>query len=357
MNRHACGTIAAAIVFVLASAALSSAQWLTYRDPRIPRTGDGRPNLSAPAPRAADGKPDLSGMWGLDAGASLFYIAGGLKPNEIQPAAFEALRRRSTVPDTEDQPGCHPEGPRFNHFVALSSKIVQTPTLIVVLAENLTYRQIFLDGRPLPEVSNPSWMGYSVGHWEGDTLVVETIGYKDLTSLDLAGSPHSEGLRLVERYRRTDFGHLEIEETLSDPALYSRPIAVTVTGTLVPDTDLLEYVCAENEKDHREHHLVGTGAEELKSVTPVTLPANVLAQYVGSYDFRWPEQPTVPSIWQVTMNNEMLFLAGGALVPLSETQFMWGSGQRVRFVKDAQGRVSHFVFAAVEGDLIGKRLR
>ena len=108
----------------------------------------------------------------------------------------------------EDQPGCHPEGPRFNHFVALSSKIVQTPTLIVVLGENLTYRQIFLDGRPLPDVSNPSWMGYSVGHWEGDALVVETIGYKDMTSLDLAGSPHSEGLRLVERYRRTDFGHM-----------------------------------------------------------------------------------------------------------------------------------------------------
>jgi hypothetical protein len=357
MKRIMFGRIALSIALALATAAPVAAQWLVYRDPRIPRTADGRPNLSAPAPRMPDGKPDLSGMWGLDAGASLFYIIGGLKPDEIKPSALEALQRRGSTPDMEDQPGCHPEGPRFNHFIALSSKIVQTPTLIVVLAENLTYRQIFLDGRPLPDVSNPSWMGYSVGHWEGDTLVVETIGYKDMTALDLAGSPHTEGLRLVERYRRSDFGHMEIEETLSDPALYSRPIALTVKGTLVPDTDMLEYVCAENEKDHRDHHLVGTSAEEQKSVKPVTLPANVLSQYVGSYDFRWPEQPTIASIWEVTMRDGMLFLAGAPLISLSETQFVWGGGERVRFEKDAQGRISHFVFAAVEGDLVAKRLR
>ena len=199
-------------------------------------------------------------------------------------------------------------------------------------------------------------MGYSVGHWEGDTLVVETIGYNDTTKLDFAGHPHTEDLRLIERYRRLDFGHMEIEETFSDLAVYRRPLTVTVKATLVPDTELLEYVCAENEKDRQGQHLVGTVSEERKAIKPVKVAPEILAQYVGTYDFRWPENPTVPSVWAVTMANGELFLVGAPLTPLSETQFLWADSNRLEFVRDTQGRVTHFVMTFVEGNLIVKRI-
>ena len=248
---------------------------------------------------------------------------------------------------------CLPEGPRFNHFVAMPKKIVQTPTLIVVLSEDLSFRQIFMDGRPLPEDPNPSFMGYSVGRWEGDTLVVETIGYKDRTWLDWAGHPHSEGLRVTERYRRLDFGRIEIEETFHDPEVYSQPIKVQVKATLVPDTDLLEYVCKENEKDR--DRLIGTLSEVHKTHTPVHVAPAVLAQYVGTYDFRFPENPTIPSIMTVGLVNGTLTLGGAPLVPIAENRFLFGSNP-IEFVKDKHGRVTHFVGTFVEGDIPGKKL-
>jgi hypothetical protein len=331
------------------------AQWLNYPTPGIPRTSDGAPNLKTPAPRTPDGKPDFSGIWGTDAGAALFYVLGDLKPDEIKPGVRELVEERAENYQRDDQQvRCLPEGPRFNHFVALPKKIVQTPTLIIVLSEDLTYRQIFLDGRPLPTDPSPSFMGYSVGRWEGDTLVVESIGYKDSTWLDFAGHPHSEALRLTERYRRPDFGHLEIEETFEDREIYSRPWKVRVKATLVPDTDLLEFVCSENEKDRPL--LIGTVSAEKKTFTPVKVAPDILAKYVGSYDFRWPENPTVSSEWPVTMANGELFLQGAPLTPLSETQFVWADGNRLEFVKDAQGRVTHFVVILVEGDLVARRM-
>jgi|SRR5262245_28412209 len=347
----------AVILFLFCATSSVHAQWLKHPTPGIPRTPDGAPNLAAPAPRTAEGKPDFSGVWGFDAGPSLFYIAGGLKPDEIQPWAREAAKQQTENFARDDQiTRCLPEGPRFNHFLAFPNKIAQMPTLMIVMAENLSYRQIFLDGRALPEVVTPSFMGYSVGHWEGDTLVVETIGYKDTTMLDFAGHPHTENLRLTERYRRLDFGHMEIEETFSDPAIYSRPLTLTVKATLVPDTELLEYVCAENEQDRQGQHLVGTVSEGLKAIKPVKVAPAILAQYVGTYDFRWPENPTIPSLWPVTMANEELFLQGAPLIPLSETYFAWADSSRVEFVKDAAGHVTHFVLTMVEGDLIGKRI-
>jgi hypothetical protein len=331
------------------------AQWLKYPTPGIPRTRDGAPNLSAPAPRTPDGKPDFSGIWGTDAGGSLFYILGDLKPDEIKPGVRELVEQRAENFQRDDQQvRCLPEGPRFNHFVALPKKIVQTPTLIVILSEDLTYRQIFLDGRPLPKDPSPSFMGYSVGRWEGDTLVVESVGYKDTTWLDFAGHPHSEALRITERYRRLDFGHIEIQETFEDRDFYSRPLTVTVKATLVPDTDLLEYVCAENEKDRPL--LVGTVTEEKKRFKPVKVAPDILSKYVGAYDFRWPENPTIPSLWPLTMADGNLFLQGAPLVPLSESEFVWADSNRVEFVKDAQGRVSHFVIILVEGNLVARRV-
>jgi hypothetical protein len=336
------------------TATLLGAQWLKYPTPGIPRTADGRPNLSAPAPRTADGKPDFSGVWGMDAGPSVFYIAGDLKPDEIAPWARDLVRQRDETLGRDDpQARCLPEGPRFTHFLALPKKIVQTPGLIVILSEDLSFRQIFLDGRPLPENPSPSFMGYSVGRWEGDTLVVDSTGYKDATWLDLTGHPHTEALRVTERYRRIDFGRMEIQETLHDPAIYARPLTLTVKATLVPDTDLLEYVCNENEKDRPR--LIGTLSQVQKAFTPAKVAPAVLAQYVGTYDFRFPENPTVGSMMSVTLTEGTLRLGGAPLIPMSETRFLWGSNP-LEFVKDARGRVTHFVSVWVEGDLVARRV-
>ena len=347
------GVCALVMLFALGMGA-AGAQWLNYPTPGLPRTKDGKPNLSAPAPRTADGKPDFSGVWGLDAGPSLFYIAGELKPGDAKPAVAKMLAERSENIGFDDPiVHCLPEGPRFNHFVAFPKKIVQTPSLIIVLGEDLSYRQIFMDGRPLPKDPSPSFMGYSVGRWEGDTLVVETIGFKDRTWLDWAGHPHSERLRLTERWRRLNFGRLEIQETFTDPEYYSRPMNVKVVGTLVPDTDLLEYVCAENEKDRPK--LIGKASEVMKQNQPVKVAPAVLSQYVGTYDFRFPENPTIPSLMQVALNDGMLFIGPVPLVPISETRFLLGPNP-LEFVKNAQGRVTHFFTTTVEGDLVGRRL-
>jgi hypothetical protein len=345
----------AAIGLLLAGSSPLQGQWLNHPTAGLPRTRDGAVNLSAPAPRTREGKPDFSGVWGMDAGPSLFYIAGGLKPDEIKPFVRELIKQR-TENFQRDDPGtkCLPEGPRFTHSPALPKKIVQTPTLMIILSEDLSYRQIFLDGRSLPPDPSPSFMGYSVGHWEGDTLVVESIGFKDATWLDFAGNPHSEKLRITERYRRLNVGRLEIEETLEDKEIYARPLQARVTGTLVPDTELLEYVCTENERDRQR--LIGTVTEERSAVKPVTVAASILRQYVGTYDWRWPENPTIASLWPITMMDDMLFLQGAPLVPLSDTVFVWADSNRLEFVKDPQGRVTHFRLTMVEGDLIARRV-
>jgi hypothetical protein len=354
MNTLLSGGVLAVLVI---AASPVHAQWLNHPTPGTPRLRNGQANLSAPTPRQPDGKPDFSGVWGFDGGPSLFYLAGGLKPEEIQPWAREAVQRASDTLGRDDQfTKCLPQGPRFNHFVGFPNKIVQTPKLMMVLSEDLSYRQIFMDGRKLPEVTAPSFMGYSVGHWESDTLVVETIGYKDTTLLDFAGNPHTENLRVTERYRRLDFGHMEIQETFADPGVYSRPLTTTVKATLVPDTELLEYVCAENEKDRRGNRLIGTISEEMKNVVPVKVAPSVLAQYVGSYDFRFPENPTIPSVWPITMANGELLLNGAPLTPLSETKFVWAGNARLEFFKDGQGRVTRFEIVYVEGNLVGRRM-
>jgi hypothetical protein len=343
-------------VVILGTASTSQGQWLKYPTPGTPRTASGAPNLAAPAPRTAEGKPDFSGIWGLDGGPSMFYLPGGLKPDEIKPFVGQLLKERGENFGKDDQQNrCLPEGPRFNHFPALPRKIVQTPGLMLMLSEDMSFRQIFLDGRPLPKDPTPSFMGYSVGHWEGDTLVVESIGFKEATWLDFAGNPHTEGLKLTERFRRLNFGEMEIVETFEDPAIYSRPMTVRVKGTLVPDTDLLEYVCAENERDRPK--LIGTATAEMKAVKPVKVAPEILKQYAGEYDFRWPENPTVPSVWPIAFDGGQLLLNGAPLIPLSETEFLWAAGNRLRFVKDGAGRVTHFVITLVEGDLVVRKMK
>jgi len=196
-----------------------AAQWLKEPTKGIPRTADGKPSLSAPAPRGPDGRPDLAGLWRLDAGPYGGNVLADLKPADIQPWA-DALYKQRMEDLGKDDPAtfrCLPQGHRVMFGAGGWARIIQTPQVIAILYENLSHRQIFLDGRALPSDPHPSFMGYSVGRWEKDTLVVESIGFKDTTWLDFGGHPHSEELRIVERYRRPDFGHIELKQTLRIP--------------------------------------------------------------------------------------------------------------------------------------------
>ena len=231
-----------AAILSLMSASLT-AQWPNQATPGIPRTADGKPDLAAPAPRAADGKPDLSGVWRFKTGSYVVYVTSVLKPGEIQPWAEAVYQKRANgFRKDSDGIACLPPGPKAGIAgLGFPMKIVQTPNLVVVLYEYQTiFRQIFTDGRALPEDPNPTWMGYSVGHWEGDTLVVTTSGYNDRTTLDLAGHPHSEALRVTERFHRRDAGHIDLQVTLDDPKAYTRPWTLPVELELMADGELIE---------------------------------------------------------------------------------------------------------------------
>jgi hypothetical protein len=350
------------VVFAIILSAMTTplaAQWVDYPTPGIPRTADGKPNLTAPAPRTADGKPDLSGIWQR---ISLKYernIAADLKPGEIQPWA-EALVRQRAEDLQKDHMSvqCLPWGPSYSNS-ARKAKIVQTPGLLLMLDEDLTYRQIFVDGRTLETEPNPSWMGYSVGRWEGDTLVVDSFGFNDRTWLDRDGHPHSEALRMTERYRRLDFGHMQIEITLNDPKVYARPWTVSLSAELNPDTELLESVC--NESHHSLEHWVGKASDEKKF--EVKVAPEILAKYAGTYeelDF-WGNRPH-PAIIEVTVSNGALFaeLKGREKVPLvaqSETNFSGFYGLGVSFVTDAQGVVTHLLERRISRDYRFRRIR
>jgi hypothetical protein len=333
-----------------------AAQWLKEPTRGIPRTADGKPNLSAPAPRAADGKPDLSGLWRLDAGPYGSNALADLKPGDIQPWA-DALRKQRMEDLGKDDPStfkCLPQGPRATLGAAGWARIIQTPALIAILYENLSHRLIFLDGRELPRDPHPSFMGYSVGRWENDTLVVETIGFKDTTWLDFGGYPHTEELRLVERFRRPDFGRIEVKQTFEDPKVFNKPVTFDVKVDFVADTEMLEYVCNENEKDHAR--LVGKASDDKKNAVKVA--REVLLRYVGAYDFRVPDDPNQVITFNVTLTGDEIVMDFGGkdpqpMIPLSDTLFSTYGG-RLEFVLEG-GRVTHAIFRIVEGDLKGVR--
>jgi hypothetical protein len=255
-----------------------SAQWVNFHSPGTPRLPDGRPNLAARAPRAANGRPDLSGVWhvqpnsreemkrlfgndvdaievpGMEIDTVSKYainIFQDLKPQEwpMKPAAAEIMKRRR--PEDFPPTFCLPAGIPISTMLSEVSKIVQTPGLILVMLELGGTRQIYTDGRKHMPDNSPSWLGYSVGRWEGDTLVVDTVGFNGKTWLDIIGHPQSEQARLTERYRRRDFGHMDIEITIDDPTFYTRPFSVKVTHELQADDDILEYFCNENEQDRK----------------------------------------------------------------------------------------------------------
>jgi hypothetical protein len=245
----------AALLF--ATSTLASAQWFNVRTPGIPRLPDGTANLSAPTPRTQDGKPDLAGIW-KPSPPYIGNIASDLKPGDapFQPWAAELFKQRRATESKDDPTGnCIPGGVPRSDAVPYPFKIVNSEKMVIILYEAVhSYRQIFTDGRELPKDPNPAWLGYSVGHWDGDTLVVESSGFNGKTWLDAAGHPTSDALHITERFRRKDFGHLELEITIDDPKMYTQPWTVKESPRLLADSELLEFNCNENERDVR--HLV-----------------------------------------------------------------------------------------------------
>jgi hypothetical protein len=261
------------LITAVAASSYANAQWAVYRDPATPRARDGKPNLSAPAPRV-DGKPDLSGIWlaesapveeikqfllpgginglGEDIPSKYFFnffsdFAPGQEP--FQPAAKAMLEKRSQSRQGPPSLCSIPTLP-IENVIPSPYKIIQTPRVMMVLYEDSTvFRQIFTDGRELPADPQPSWLGYSVGKWAGDAFVAETIGFNDKAPLDVLGHPRSESLRLTESFRRRDYGHLEAQITVDDPKTYTKPVTIRVNYRLLPDTELLESFCSEDEKD------------------------------------------------------------------------------------------------------------
>ena len=260
---------------LLLAAALAYGQWFNQPARGVPRTPDGKPHLTAPAPRA-NGKPDFTGLWQTNMAAPgeieklipdlgkivvpgddpttfsryLFNVMADYAPDEItlSPEGKKDWELQQALSDALG-PRCLPTSLPMTELFPTPRRIVQSPALIAILYEGDLPRQIHMDGRKLPVNPNPAWVGYSIAKWDGDTLVVETVGLNPRAPLDAFSHPRSEGMRLVERWRRRDFGHLETQVTIEDSKYYSKPITFRYTSTLVPDDDLLEWVCTENEKD------------------------------------------------------------------------------------------------------------
>ena len=263
-------TALALMLATLGTVSAGGAQWVTHRTPDIPRTAEGKPDLAAPTPRTTDGKPDLSGMWitasgnrapcgqglvvcGIELPVSREFgnigasLPGGLP---YQPWAAELVKKNMADSGRNDPHGlCLPDTFVRTYGMPHIVKFVHTPRLIIGLEEyNATYRQIFLDGRALPEDANPAWNGYSVGRWEGDSLVVDSIGFRDDLWLDVRGSPLTNAGKVRERMTRPDFGHLNVEVTVDDPKAYTRPWTVTLRQQILADTEIIDEICLENEK-------------------------------------------------------------------------------------------------------------
>lgn len=233
-----------------------SAQWLHYPTPGIPRTPDGKPNLSAPAPKTREGKLDLSGIWTGPEDKYFRDLTVGGPPAPMLPWAAELFKKRKdNLEKGHPSERCLGHGVTDYDAAATLRRIIQTPGMVAILYETYNnYRQIFLDGRPLPPPTQPSYLGYSVGKWDGDTLVVDTTGLNDQGWLDMDGHPQTETTHVTERFRRRDFGHIDLQLTIDDPAAYTKPWSSRFGLNYRADEDLIEDVC-ENEKDYS--HLVG----------------------------------------------------------------------------------------------------
>jgi hypothetical protein len=267
--RSRAGFWLAAMLACSGAVVFGRAQWLNSPMARAPRTPDGKINMAGPVPRL-DGKPDLSGVWQVQgeprAPGGLFGLGESINsryfrdvlsdfPGDARPLTpfgAELLRKHAEPGVFNPTVNCLPDGVPHGDLLPEPFKIIHSRGVIVMLYEvETTFRQIFMDGRKLPTDPSPSWQGYSVGRWDGDTLVVDTRGFNDRGWLDARGTGHSEELRVEERFRRRDYGHIDLTITITDPKTFTRPITFSVVEQLLPDTDLFEHYCLENERDDR----------------------------------------------------------------------------------------------------------
>ena len=336
-----------AALTLLVATTPASAQWLDQKTPGIPRTADGKPNLAAPAPHAPDGKPDLTGVWDGPA------VVARPDANNLEPWIRDlVLQRQQEYYRTRPFYQCLPSGPEAERFGGWK-RVLQTPAVIAILNDDLTYRLIHMDGRQLEADPAPSWQGYSVGRWEGDTLVVDS---NDKTWTSRYGVSHTEALRTTERYRRTDFGHMQVEVTYTDPKAYAKPWGFTQTMRLAVDTEMLEAICEKS-----SDHWTGISSNE----APISVPADVLAKYAGVYSGTYGGRKRTI---EVSVSDGKLFgkmegaadIEGGLgapgldlgapfpLVPRSQTMFE-GVGLGFQFVVNDKGVVTDLVEIHISG--------
>ncbi len=254
-------------IVLLGTGVGAQAQWLNNKTPNAPRTKDGKVNMTGPV-RKLNGKPDLSGVWQAPGDArapgGLFGIGESLNSKyfrdilaDFKPGEEPLTAEGRALFQQHSQPGtigpsliCLPDGVPHANLLPEPFKILMLPDEIVFLYEVETmFRQIFTDGRSLPVDPSPTWLGYSVGKWEGETFVVETAGFNDKSWLDARGHGHSEEIRVQERFHRRDFGHMDVTVTITDPKMFTKPVTISFVEELLPDTDVFEHVCYENEKD------------------------------------------------------------------------------------------------------------
>ena len=342
-------TALAALILVVVTTP-AGAQWLDRKTPGIPRKADGSPNLTAPAPRGPDGKPDLAGVWNGEA------VVARPDAANLQAWVTElAVQYQQEYFKTRPYYQCRPSGPEAERFGGWK-RVLQTPAAIAIMNDDLTYRMIFMDGRQLEANMAPSWMGYSVGRWEGDTLVVDSVGFNDKTWTGRYGVSHTEALRTTERYRRTDFGHMQVEVTYTDPAAYAKPWGFTENMALAADTEMLESIC-----EWSSDHWSGT----LSNAAPITVPPDVLARYVGIYSGRYGGRKRTVDV-SLSGGRLMVKIVGAAeiegglgivgldpdapqpLVPRSQTLFE-GLGLGFQFVVDDRGAVTDVVEIHISG--------
>jgi hypothetical protein len=338
--------------FMLAAAISLDAQWLKLPTPGLPRLPDGKPDLRAPAPRTAEGKPDLSGLWRNDAGDRFYNnVTADLQVADVAPWAHELfIKRQLEFGKDSMETLCLPLGPAYLTTRYRQSRILQTPTVIMIAFDDGMHRQIFMDGRALESDPNPTWMGYSIGRWEGDALVVESNGYTDRSWLDFGGHPHTEELRITERYIRRDIGRIDVQVTMVDPKVYAKPITFSIPMALQTDTEMLEGFC-ENHHKSRERMLSTLAAQV------VQVPAATLSRYVGTYDTDDNGDKHVVAITQE--GTALWFDYDGVgkelLVALTPERFSW-SGTIVEF-SPADGDAMNIVIHYVESTERGARRR
>ena len=340
------------------------AQWFDLDTPGVPRTAEGRLDTSAPAPRTADGKPEFSGLWvPADARGSLF------EAEKIQPWAREQMAvQESSFYANDPRFHCLPDGPASypaGASVGGIRRLLQHPSMIAVLNPDMTYRQIHMDGRTLEaEPILPSWLGYSTGHFEGDVLVVESNGFNDKSWLTREGLPHTDKLKITERYTRHDFGHMTLEITYEDAGVFTEPVQATVDMELRVDSDILEIVCTESQTSQSHYNGEITQAEG----EVVEVPLAVMQNYVGTYKGVWLGNQITAEISVVdgglilTRTPRYSDTGGNTasamsrLIPQSQNAFDCTCGLGFIFTVDASGKATEVSEVHVSGAWPFKRV-